>query len=122
MAIETSKLKWVDGHDQFMQEIIDQLNDSDVDPSIYHRLNDHAENHFKMEEEYMIKIDYPRIDEHIQAHDQFRSELNSMMQSSQSFDKAFRQSLSRFLGEWFKIHITETDKQLKDFILKSNIH
>ena len=91
-----------------------------MDISVFRRLHDYAENHFMLEEEYMIKLKYPKMQEHIEAHNKFRYELNSMMQSFHSYDNGFRKALSEFLREWLKGHIFGIDKQLEDFILKSD--
>ncbi|MCK5664988.1 MAG: hemerythrin family protein, partial [Thiotrichaceae bacterium] len=75
--------------------------------------------HFSLEEEYMIKLNFPGTEEHIRAHDKFRIELESMMQEFTSYDELFRKALSEFLSEWLKGHIFGIDKKLEAFILKS---
>jgi len=118
---KTSDLIWQDKQHQILLELIDQLNGSDVDASVFRRLHDYAENHFMLEEEYMRQLNYPDMGEHVAAHNKFRYELNSMMQSFHSYDEGFRQALAEFLREWLKSHIFGIDKQLEDFILKSNV-
>ncbi len=117
--IKTSELIWQDKQHQVLFELIDRINSSDVDASVFRQLFEYAENHFSLEEEYMIKLNFPGTEEHIRAHDKFRIELESMMQEFTSYDELFRKALSEFLSEWLKGHIFGIDKKLEAFILKS---
>ena len=116
---ESSKLIWQEKQHQVLFELIDRINSADVDDSVFRQLLEYAENHFSLEEEYMIKLNFPGTDEHIIAHDKFRAELESMMQDFTSYDELFRKALSQFLSEWLKGHIYGIDKKLEAFILKS---
>lgn len=117
---KTSELIWQDKQHQILLELIDQLNESNVDDSVFRRLYDYAENHFMLEEEYMSILKYPGMADHVAAHNKFRFELNSMTQSFHSYDESFRKALAEFLRGWLKSHIFGIDKQLEDFILKSD--
>lgn len=118
--IKTSELIWQDKQHQVLFELIDKINKSEVNASVFRQLFEYAENHFVLEEEYMKQLDYPGMDEHVRAHDKFRSELDCMMQEFTSYDERFRQALSEFLSKWLKGHIFGLDKKLEDFILKSS--
>lgn len=117
---KTSELIWQDKQHQILLELIDELNESQVDASVFRRLHDYAENHFVLEEEYMLQLNYPDMAKHVAAHNKFRYELNSMMQSFHSYDEGFRKALAEFLREWLNAHIFGIDKQLEDYILNSN--
>lgn len=117
---KTSELIWQDKQHQKLFELIDQINHSDVDPGVFRQLFEYAENHFVLEEAYMVQLDYPEIDEHIRAHNKFRVELESMMQECTGYDELFRQALSEFLTEWLKGHVFGIDKKLELFILESS--
>lgn len=117
---KTSELIWQDKQHQVLFELIDQINSSNVDANVFRQLFEYAENHFSLEEEYMIKLNFPGTEEHIRAHDKFRAELESMMQEFTSYDELFRKALSEFLSEWLKGHIFGIDKKLEEFILKSS--
>ena len=118
--IKTSELIWQDKQHQMLLKLIDEINAKEIDASIFRRLSEYAELHFTMEEEYMRQLNYPLIEEHIVAHDKFRVELKCMMDERHSYDDHFRLALSEFLSEWLKGHIFGIDKQLEDFILKSD--
>lgn len=116
---KTSELIWQDKQHQVLFALIDQINAKKIDASIFRQLFEYAENHFVMEEEYMIKLNYPAAQQHIRAHNKFREELQIMMQEYTSYDDLFRQALAEFLTNWLKGHIFGVDKKLEDFILNS---
>lgn len=117
--IKTSELIWQDKQHQKLFELIEQINSPELDPSVFRQLCDYAEHHFVLEEEYMVRLDYPHTEAHIAAHDKFRAELDSMMKNLYQYDHSFRETLSLFLSEWLKGHVLGIDKDLEAFILKS---
>ena len=117
--VKTSDLIWQDTQHQQLLCMIDEINSKETDPGIFRRLCEYAESHFELEEEYMHQLDYPFIEEHIIAHNKFRAELKCMMQDRHTFDEKFRSALSEFLREWLTGHIFGIDKQLEDFVMKS---
>ena len=119
--IKTSEIIWQDKQHHVLLELIEQINAYPVDDSIFHRLHEYAELHFSIEEEYMRQLDYPLVQDHIEAHNKFRRELETMMQEFSDYDETFRQALSEFLNEWLLSHILNVDKHLEDFILKSDV-
>lgn len=120
MIRNSSDLIWQDKQHLVLFELIDQISANQVDASVFRRLYDYAENHFAVEEEYMLRLDYPQRVEHVKAHDRFRAELDSMMQSYHEYDESFRQALAEFLSSWLTSHIFGIDKALEEFILKSD--
>ena len=118
--IKTSELIWQDMQHQTLFDLIDEINARKIDMSVFRRLSEYAENHFLLEEEYMLQLDYPKTDEHVDAHNRFRDELESMMDNFYEYDESFRETLSEFLREWLKKHIYGVDKELEDFIMKSD--
>lgn len=117
---KTSELIWQDAQHQVLFDLIDQIETSEIDSSIFYKLNEYAENHFKLEEEYMARLDYPDMEAHVRAHNQFRKELQSLIVKQHQFDADFKKSLSVFLYEWLRLHILGIDKKLEAFILESS--
>lgn len=116
----TSDLIWQDKQHQVLFELIDQLETGHGDASVFRRLNEFAENHFSLEEEYMIKLEFPHYDAHKRAHDKFRNELDLMIKECHTYDMKFCVALAEFLRGWLRSHIFGIDKNLEDFILKSD--
>lgn len=117
---KTSDIIWQDAQHQVLFELIDQIKAKQLDSSVFEKLTDYAEHHFVLEEIYMEKINYPDFEQHKKAHDQFRRELNVMLESHQDYNDILRESLSMFLTEWLKRHVLGLDKKLERFILDSD--
>ncbi len=117
---KTSELIWQDTQHQVLFELIEALKSASENQDIFTRLSTFAENHFILEEAYMSQLNYPKIDEHIAAHNKFRHELQTMKLSANEFDSQMREALSIFLREWLTRHVFGIDKELEAFILDSS--
>lgn len=116
---KTSDIIWQDTQHQVLFELIEQIKIVPFDPEILNRLKLYAEHHFILEETYMRELGYPHIDAHLEAHDRFREELEAMMETDPTMHESLQVSLSNFLYEWLKLHVLGIDKQLEDFIVRS---
>ncbi len=116
---KTSDLIWQDKQHQVLLDLIEEINSTQTDITVFRRLYDYAENHFTVEEEYMRQLGYPEMDAHIEAHDRFREELQDMMEACAQYDESFRAALAEFLHSWLVSHIFGIDKELEDFVQKS---
>jgi len=117
---KTSELIWQDTQHQTLFELIDQLKTVETGLDIFTKLTYYAESHFSLEESYMLKLNYPRTEEHIRAHNKFREELNAMNLDQHQFDEQVRESISLFLREWLTRHIFGIDKDFEAFVLNSD--
>lgn len=117
---KTSAILWQDAQHQVLFEILDLVARPDSGADVLRRLHDYSEHHFALEEHYMLVLDYPRAASHIQAHDQFREEIGSLLELEET-DPAFRAAVSTFLTEWLKRHVLGIDKELEAFILASEL-
>ncbi|MCP4332611.1 MAG: hemerythrin family protein [Gammaproteobacteria bacterium] len=118
---KTSDLIWQDTQHQVLFELVAKIKDVPFDPDILTQLKFYAEHHFTLEEAYMVALDYPDKDEHIEAHDRFREELAAMLETDPSMHIALQISLSDFLYKWLKLHVLGIDKELEVFVLKSPV-
>jgi hemerythrin len=117
---KTSEIIWQDTQHQVLFDLIDRIKVVPFDREILVRLKLYAEHHFILEETYMKLLDYPQADAHIEAHDRFREELAAMMETDHSMSQIFQDSLSDFLYKWLKLHVLGIDKELEDFLMKSD--
>ncbi len=117
---KTSDLIWQDEQHQVLFELIDQIKKTPFDPDILPRLKLYAEQHFALEEAYMVRLGYPGKDEHIETHDRFREELEAMLGTDTTMGKVLQDSLSDFLHKWLKLHVLGIDKKLEAFVMKSD--
>ncbi len=118
---KTSDILWQDTQHQALFTLIGQIKEVPFDPEILVRLKLYAEHHFILEETYMVALDYPHREEHMEAHDRFREELAAMLDTDPTMHHALQVSLSDFLHKWLKLHVLGIDKKLEEFLLKSNL-
>ena len=118
---KTSDVIWQDTQHQMLFRLLDEVGHTGRAEAVLHRLKFYAESHFGLEETYMELLDYPKREEHIRAHDRFRDELKTMINTPESRDIATRQIISTFLTEWLKRHIFGIDKELEAFLLENGV-
>jgi len=118
---KTSELLWQDVQHQQLFEILELINHADSGPDIVLRLQQYTETHFTLEERYMEAVAYPGMDAHKRAHDVFRDEIATLLESGEEIDDCSRQVISTYLTEWLKRHVFGTDKELEAFILASAV-
>jgi hemerythrin len=100
-------------------ETLDLIKVPGAEIRVLFKLRDYTENHFSLEERYMVELDYPGRDMHIRAHDFFRLEIGQLLEEGIEPDDVFRDIIATFLNEWLTRHVFGIDKQLEAFILRS---
>jgi len=116
---KTSDIIWQDTQHQVLFDLIERIKVVPFDPDILNQLRLYAEHHFVLEETYMRELKYPQIDSHIEAHNRFREELEAMLETDPTMHESLQISLSDFLYKWLKLHVLGIDKQLEEFVLRS---
>jgi hemerythrin len=119
--IKTSELVWQDTQHQILFKLIDKIKEEPFDYEILNKLQLYAEHHFCLEEAYMAELNYPQAEAHIGAHDRFREELASLVETQGNMDSALQEALFLFLSKWLKLHVFGIDKELEAFVLASKI-
>ena len=85
--------------------------------SILAQLRYYIEEHFEIEEQYMRKYCYEKIDLHIEEHNSFIYKLDEITKTNFTGD-TLNANLSSFLNKWFLNHILKVDNELAVFLLK----
>jgi hemerythrin-like metal-binding protein len=78
----------------------------------------YVNHHFKLEEEYMEKYDYPAKDVHRREHKKFISQIKQFRAENMEYSREGSDQLVNQLGEWILNHILKEDQQLGQFIKK----
>jgi len=78
----------------------------------------YVNHHFKLEEAYMKKFNYPDQTRHLKEHRGFIKELKAFKEQNEEYSGAGSDDLLNRLGEWILSHILEDDQTLGAFILK----
>ena len=79
-------------------------------------VEDYIANHFALEEKYMEAYSYPERSEHVEAHEQFRRNMQDLKSFKNTKSEMLAESLCYDLFEWFKNHIRTIDKKLGIFL------
>lgn len=91
-------------------EELTQLLDELIDYAIYH---------FFFEEQAMAENNYPRLDQHRQAHDFFTSRVVALHEEHHTGKRPLTLDVLAFLQSWLINHIVETDGQFGRFITET---
>ena len=116
---KTSEIIWQDAQHQVLFEILDLIKEPGSDRLVLEKLRDYTENHFALEELYMLQLGYPDREAHVQAHNRFRQEIEKLLTSEQEHDAVFMEIIATFLTEWLTRHVFGVDKKLEDYLLLS---
>ncbi len=111
----------LDSHHQELFNIFNRMLDfcdlesgSSQADAIVKDLFDYADDHFKIEEAYMLKYEYPENDRrlHEAEHRSFRVRVRKMMKevSAGESAQAMANSVS-FLSSWLRNHILQSDRR-----------
>lgn len=117
---KTSDIIWQDAQHQVLFQILDLIKEPGSDRQVLEKLRDYTENHFSLEERYMLDLGYPERDMHVRAHDKFRLEIEILLAEDQQPDAVFMDLIATFLTEWLTRHVFGVDKKLEDYILNSS--
>jgi hemerythrin-like metal-binding protein len=78
----------------------------------------YVNSHFKLEEEYINKYNYPDKEEHFKEHKNYIKELKEFRSKYTRYSKKASDKLVSRLGEWILSHIMERDQKLGKYILE----
>ena len=76
---------------------------------------DYAHTHFKKEEDYMKRANYPALADHKKLHEEFIIEIAELVREFET-GKTEPVSLARFLKKWLLNHIAVTDKKYAPYL------
>lgn len=74
-------------------------------------MNDYAEYHFRFEEEYLRKINYPELFEHRRLHKDFASQLYQSKRAVDEGEVLLNSKIIKIIRNWLVDHILVEDKK-----------
>ncbi|ASB48663.1 bacteriohemerythrin [Alkalitalea saponilacus] len=81
-------------------------------------LINYTKTHFANEEEFMLSINYPRIDEHIKEHREFITKTEDFYTKFKSGKLLVSFEVTNFIKDWITQHIMTEDQQYAAFAEK----
>lgn len=88
---------------------------------ILNEMIDHALNHFKTEEKYMIDSNYPEYQYHKEEHLDFSFRTISYLKRVVSGDYQIANEILEYLKQWLSRHIQVSDKKHTDYFKKNSL-
>lgn len=74
-------------------------------------LYEHMRVHFQHEDEYMLRLGYPRYEEHKKQHAEILAAMNAIMKHSDNLD-ALVYKLKQLMHAWVRGHILGQDRRI----------
>ena len=85
-----------------------------------HEILNYFETHFNAEEEFMKSINYPDLENHLKAHENFRKVMNSLISKiEEGKEHEFREAVALAWG-WLYSHIQKVDKKYGEYYRNIN--
>ncbi len=76
----------------------------------------YTDKHFKYEEDLFLTYNYPQYEEHKKEHDELLCQVEELNEKFKTSKTCISIEVMKFLKDWLKNHIQETDKQYTDFL------
>ncbi len=116
-SIDKHHLKFIDLYEHFsmMQEkksCVEEIT------SLFYKLSFHVENYFLEEEIYLKQYNYPKLQEHQEAHNAFIQRILYFQREYQAGNTDICFPIIEYLEEWFDEHIIQSDNEAVDFLLQ----
>jgi len=75
----------------------------------------YADYHFKAEEQYMRRLEYFEIDDHIEMHNGFAYKLEEIKRIPHASQLELTRELIVFIGKWLLHHVLQEDRKYADY-------
>ncbi len=105
-----------------MHEALKTGKSRDILGDILNRLAGYAAMHFKHEEDFFQKYDYPAKGAHKKIHDDLVSKVVALKQKFDSGEAAITNDVMSFLKDWLINHILREDKKYAPFLNRNGVH
>lgn len=89
--------------------------------ALYSRISRFVAEHFRDEEELMVRYQYPDYTAHKRLHDKFVEEMAKIQSQINNRNVKFKGSLSTLLWNWLYGHINEIDFRYREFFLSQGV-
>jgi hemerythrin len=81
----------------------------------------YAQEHFATEEDLMQQYNYPDLEEHVDQHRAFKKTTANLCRATMCDFETVPETMLRYLCDWLKKHILETDMAYKPFFREQGL-
>jgi len=96
-------------------DLIEKKWNSEEFAKILSKMTDYSLKHFKKEEFYMSKFDYPKLEEHQQYHKEFIYKIAMYNVELMGNNKPNPREILLFIQNWWLFHILNIDNEYETF-------
>ncbi|GBD90056.1 bacteriohemerythrin [bacterium BMS3Abin04] len=121
------KVEEIDSQHKKLIKIINNLNDAwkndfkfEEFKNVFLDLIDYTEYHFRSEEKYMEKYNYPKLEIHRKQHRAFVDRLMKLKEKCSYNKKEAYTDLLSFLSNWIVVHIMNSDREYVPYISEAS--
>jgi hemerythrin len=120
--IDNQHKKWI----EHFNNVVDAVNSGQSQANIIKTLGfltDYIDVHFSTEEKYMLKNNYPALENHRTKHEELRQTVENLVHDFQEegVTETLAKAVEILLGNWLVKHIEEADKEFGKFIKEKEI-
>ena len=90
--------------------------------TIFDELIWYTKEHFRTEEQIMLKFNFPAFNEHKIEHEKLIDQVLILQKDFKEGKKPITMETMNFLKNWLINHIESTDKKYKDFIVGNSLN
>ena len=90
-------------------------------PGLLADLANYTRTHFKNEESYMVKLNYPAYEGHKRHHDEFITKVKDMIEDHKKGNLTLSIAIGNFLTDWITTHIQKVDMAYSDFMNSNDV-
>ncbi len=119
-SIDKQHKKLINMINIFYINIRDKSN-NDLISDLITKMKEYTIIHFKTEEDYFRKYNYPALDKHNQEHDKFIKKVADLEKRFNENKVILSYEITSYLKEWIKDHIQLSDKKYSDFLIKNGV-
>jgi hemerythrin len=98
--------------------VVDDIESYETFKIMFSSAVEYLVHHFSEEEEYMEKNNYRNFSEHKKEHEKMKIKMRLMLVNFGKEEKMTIKSVSKYLIEWYKEHITVFDKEMGVYFKK----
>ena len=111
--IDQQHKKWIEILNNMNEALLagDGQNLDSITTRTVQEMQDYTEYHFKFEEQYLAKLDYPGLIQHRRLHKDFDSYVYSLSRDIRSGELILNTTIIKTLKNWLLEHILKEDKK-----------
>ncbi|AEV67936.1 bacteriohemerythrin [Acetivibrio clariflavus] len=120
--IDAQHKKWFEKADQLFEAGKNRKSKEYI-IQMFDFLDEYTKTHFKDEEAYMARINYPELDQQKKMHEEFIKKLAELRKDYEVAGANITVILkaNQFILDWLTKHISNADKKIGEFARKQNL-